>query len=183
MDREKFNTSWAELLLVCANSDRVTPEMQEIYWRELHEIPNTEWQAGYKKCLGGFFPTINELGVAAIGEQKEQVVTKCDPWRRRQNYQVTVPSETWQWRLERRQDEERAKLEAPKMIFKAPKATEGGAVLQQLAKEPPAAEPKETLTAKTLACVGCGEMLSVPMANLWQTSAICPDCNKREAAR
>ena len=102
MTEENFKNQFA-VLLNSFPSDRVTPETQSIYWSMLKEIPDGYWIEGIKKCLASctFFPTVHDIGVACFGEQKEEYVWKCDPYRTIQNYKERIKPETWQQRMER----------------------------------------------------------------------------------
>ena len=101
MTRDLFNKCFAALSHAWP-SDRITGETQDIYFEMLHEIPDNVFQEGIRKVLASnqFFPSIHEIGVACCGEQKEEVVWKCDPWRTIQNYKETVPAKTWQQNLD-----------------------------------------------------------------------------------
>lgn len=113
MKRELFNLSWAALLSVLL-SERITADSQKVYFEILQEIPDDLWQQGVRKILQGnrFFPTINELGAACCGEQKEQTVWREDPWRGRQHYAERLPEISWQRNLERIMEQRKA-LNAP----------------------------------------------------------------------
>lgn len=101
MNRKVFNDGFAALVAAFPLSDRSTGEQQEIYWLILKEIPDDIFTAGIKKCLSEstFFPTIHDIGVACLGEQKEEWADKCDPWRAKQNYRERIAPESWQDRL------------------------------------------------------------------------------------
>jgi hypothetical protein len=66
-----------------------------------------------------FFPTPHDLGVACFGEQKEEWVDKCDPYREKQNYREKVPAISWQqnmakvFKIRGIEPPETLKLEAP----------------------------------------------------------------------
>ena len=175
MTEDSFMLGFATLINgIPSNREKVGTETRDIYWAELREIPNDLWQQGIRRCLKAckFFPAIKELGDSCLYGKMEIVA----PGR-------YIPI-TWEQGL-KYELQERAKpkeIAGPKLTGEVNHA-ETKVILWKLAKELPEAEPKETLTAKVLACIGCGEMLSVPMANPWQMSAICPECNKREAGR
>lgn len=69
MTKETFNVNFAALLQAYAYAqERVTPESQDVYWEMLKGIPDEQFKAGVKVCLGSckFFPTIAELGEASL---------------------------------------------------------------------------------------------------------------------
>jgi len=102
MTRQAFNFGYVKLMSAFPNqAEKITEATQEVYWEALREIPDDLWGAGFRKCLAGcrFFPTINELGAACCGEQKEQIVWREDPWRKRQHYTERLLETTWQQNL------------------------------------------------------------------------------------
>jgi hypothetical protein len=123
MKREHFNKGFAALVAAFPLSDRSTAEQQEVYWLILREVPDEIWSSGVQKALreSTFFPTIHDLGVACFGEQKEEWVEKCDPWRSRQFYKEHIAPETWQQRMEKivhpaiEGPTDQPQLEAPKV--------------------------------------------------------------------
>ena len=120
MTRLEFNIGIAALKNAFPSGGvKITPEAEEIYWRELQFIPQDIWQQGISKCIIGhsteysFFPGVHDIGVACFGEQKEEYVWKCDPWRTIQNYKEKVELETWQQRM--------GKIIAPQQIENRPR--------------------------------------------------------------
>ena len=67
MTREEFNFGFALLInAYTLSADRITPEMQEIYWQDLKEVPVDKFQIGVAWCRHHleFFPSIAKLGSA-----------------------------------------------------------------------------------------------------------------------
>ena len=178
MTEDSFILGFATLINgIPSNREKIGTETRDIYWAELREVPNDLWQQGIRRCLKAckFFPTIKELGDSCLYGKMEIVAPGRYiqiTWERALKYEL----------------EERAKpkeIAGPVTLINETPATraEANVILQKLARELPEAEPKETLIAKILACVGCGEKFRVPKANLWQNSIICESCNAKEAAR
>lgn len=103
MKRETFNTQFVAMASAYPHAaDKITPEMQDVYWEMLKGIPDEKFIAGVRECLSRckFFPTIAELGDASRPPRLERA--PYNPYVYQEPRQVG-----WQEQLQR---QERAQI-------------------------------------------------------------------------
>jgi len=68
MTRKFFNLQFAALWSAFSSAQKLPPEKQDLYWSRLQKIPEDKFYASVCLSLDScrFFPTINELGDAAL---------------------------------------------------------------------------------------------------------------------
>lgn len=187
MKQQSFTQGYMALLAAFPLA-KVSDETQQVYWQMLKDIPDQEWNDGLKKCLATarFFPSINELGTACIGEEKEH--DACDPWRTRQHYREGRNAD-WRTLLnERLAEERRPKLPEPAPVYKlsAPvkepyrPVFDADAYLARIHNKlrGDSGFLQKRTTVVKVSCVQCGAGLLLPFADGTEKFAICEECNR-----
>lgn len=125
MTDESFTLGFAALVnAFVLTGHKVEPESRDIYFKLLSRIPDALWERAIKRCLVDckFFPTIKEIGEAAVGAKNLLVEPpqEYNPWAGKRAPAAPLRL-TWEEALDGLVRAQQALAETPKL--KAPEGS------------------------------------------------------------